>query len=182
MPHKRNPVLSERICGLARVVRANLQAALEDVALWHERDISHSSVERVILPDSSIALDYMLQVAGQVMDGLRVFPERMRANLDSTGGVFFSQPVLLALVDAGVSRDEAYAVVQRAATESWERGAHFREAAWNEVEPLGVMGKDDFWAMFNLGQFVRNLDPVFARLEKLDVTEPAPSPEVPPET
>jgi adenylosuccinate lyase len=182
MPHKRNPVLSERICGLARVVRANLQAALEDVALWHERDISHSSVERVILPDSSIALDYMLHLATRVVEGLRVFPERMRANLDSTGGVFFSQRVLLALVDAGMPRDQAYAIVQRAATESWERGAHFREAAWGEVEPLAVMTKDAFWDLFTLEGFVRNLDPVFARLEKMEVTEPAPSPEVPPES
>jgi adenylosuccinate lyase len=182
MPHKRNPVLSERICGLARVVRANLQAALEDVALWHERDISHSSVERVILPDSSIALDYMLHLATRVVEGLRVFPERMRANLDSTGGVFFSQRVLLALVDAGMPRDQAYAIVQRAATESWERGAHFREAAWGEVEPLAVMTKDVFWDLFTLEGFVRNLDPVFARLEKMEVTEPAPSPEVPPES
>jgi adenylosuccinate lyase len=182
MPHKRNPVLSERICGLARVVRSNLQAALEDVALWHERDISHSSVERVILPDSSIALDYMLHVGIRVMEGLRVFPDRMRSNLDSTGGVFFSQRVLLALVDAGLPRDRAYAAVQRAATESWERGAHFREAAWSEVEPLGVMTRDGFWALFTLEPFLRNLDAVFARLEKLDVEEPAPSPEVPPET
>jgi adenylosuccinate lyase len=181
MPHKRNPVASERICGLARVVRANLQAALEDVALWHERDISHSSVERVILPDSSIALDYMLHLAAGVLEGLRVFPDRMRTNLDSTGGVFFSQRVLLSLVDAGLSREEAYGIVQRAATESWERGAHFREAAWSEVEPLGVMSRDEFWALFNLGQFVSNLDAVFARLEKLDV-EPVPSPEVPPES
>ena len=168
MPHKRNPVVSERICGLARVVRANLQAALEDVALWHERDISHSSVERVILPDSSIALDYMLHLATGVMDGLRVFPARMRANLDSTGGVFFSQRVLLALVHAGLPRDQAYGIVQRAATESWERGAHFREAAWSEVEPLDVITREDFWALFTLGGFVRNLDAVFARLEKLD--------------
>jgi adenylosuccinate lyase len=181
MPHKRNPVASERICGLARVVRANLQAALEDVALWHERDISHSSVERVILPDSSIALDYMLHLAAGVLEGLRVFPDRMRTNLDSTGGVFFSQRVLLSLLDAGLSREEAYGIVQRAATESWERGAHFREAAWSEVEPLGVMSRDEFWALFNLGQFVSNLDAVFARLEKLDV-EPVPSPEVPPES
>jgi adenylosuccinate lyase len=182
MPHKRNPILSERICGLARLVRANLQAALEDVALWHERDISHSSVERVILPDSSIAVDYMLHLATHVVEGLRVFPDRMRANLDSTGGVFFSQRVLLALVDAGLSRDRAYGIVQRAATESWERGAHFREAVWTEVETLGVMTRDAFWDLFTLSGFVRNLDPVFARLEKMEVTEPAPSPEVPPES
>ena len=169
MPHKRNPVLSERVCGLARVVRANLQAALEDVALWHERDISHSSVERVILPDSTALLDYMLHVMTRVIQGLRVFPERMRANLDSTGGVFFSQRVLLALVERGLTREKAYQIVQRAATESWEHKAHFREAVWAEVEGLGVIPKDDFWDLFQLRPYVRNLDGVFARLEKLDV-------------
>ena len=176
MPHKRNPILSERICGLARLVRANLQAALEDVALWHERDISHSSVERVILPDSTIALDYMIHLTTTVTEGMQVFPDRMRANLDSTGGVFFSQKVLLALVDRGMSRDEAYAVVQRAAAESWDRGAHFREAVWSTVEPAGLFTRDEFWKLFELGPFVRHLDTVFARLEKIDVAEPPPSP------
>src|SRR5207248_2214132 len=113
MPHKRNPVVCERICGLARVVRADLQAALEDVALWHERDISHSSVERVILPDSAIALHYMLFVMTKVLEGLRIFPDRMRANIDSTHGVFFSQRVLLALVERGLPREQAYDIVQR---------------------------------------------------------------------
>jgi len=169
MPHKRNPVLSERVCGLARVVRASLAPALEDVALWHERDITHSSVERVILPDSSIALHYMLFVMTKVVEGLRIFPDRMRANIDSTHGVFFSQRVLLALVERGLPRDQAYDIVQRAAAESWESGAHFREAVWQAVEGLGVISKDDFWGLFQLGPFVRNLDAVFARLEKLDV-------------
>ena len=168
MPHKRNPVMSERICGLARVVRANLNAALEDVALWHERDISHSSVERIILPDSSIAVDYMLHLAGRVVEGMRVFPQRMLANLDSTGGLFFSQRVLSALIEAGLPRDAAYDAVQRAAAETWERGVHFREAVWAEVEPLGVLAKDDLWALFTLAPFVEHLDGVFARLEKLD--------------
>src|SRR5438552_10038009 len=176
MPHKRNPVLSERICGMARLVRANLQAGLEDVALWHERDISHSSVERVILPDSSMAVDYMLHLAARVIDGLRVFPDRMRANLDSTGGLFFSQRVLSALVDAGMGREEAYAAVQRDAADSWERGLHFRERMWEEIEVSGAMSKDEFWALFVLRPFHENLDGVFARLEKLHVAEPAPSP------
>jgi adenylosuccinate lyase len=171
MPHKRNPVLSERICGLARVVRAALTPALEDVALWHERDISHSSVERVILPDATMALDYMLDLAHTVVEGMQVFPERMRANLDSTGGVFFSQRVLLALVDAGLSREDAYRIVQRAASRSWEEGLHFREEAWAEVEPTGAMSKDEFWSLFRLGPFVEHLDGVFARLEKLEVEE-----------
>ena len=169
MPHKRNPVLSERVCGLARVVRAGLAPALEDVALWHERDISHSSVERVILPDSSIALHYMLFVMTKVLEGLRIFPDRMRANIDSTHGVFFSQRVLLALVERGLPREQAYDIVQRAATESWERDAHFREAVWRSVEGSGAISKEDFWGLFQLGPFIRDLDAVFARLEKLDV-------------
>jgi adenylosuccinate lyase len=168
MPHKRNPVICERICGLARIVRANLQAALEDVALWHERDISHSSVERIILPDSTMAVHYMLHLAIGVIEGLLVFPERMRANLDSTGGLFFSQRVLTALVEAGMPRDDAYAAVQRAAAEAWDRGAHFRESAWAHIEPLGVMSKEDFWALFRLAPFVEHLDGVFVRLEKLE--------------
>src|SRR5262249_955750 len=171
MPHKRNPVLSERICGLARVVRAALTPALEDGALWHERDISHSSVEGVVLPDATMALDYVLDVARTVVEGMHVFPKRMRANLDSTGGVFFSQRVLLALVDAGLSREDAYGIVQRAASRSWEEGLHFREEAWAEVEPTGAMSKDEFWSLFQLGPFVEHLDGVFARLEKLEVEE-----------
>jgi len=171
MPHKRNPVLCERICGLARLVRSNLQAALEDVALWHERDISHSSVERVILPDSSITVDYLLHLAIRVVDGLVVDPDRMRTNLDSTGGLFFSQRILSALVAAGVPREEAYRAVQRAAARTWEQGLHFREEAWAEIEPLGVIGREEFWALFVLDPFVRNLDGMFARLEKLDASE-----------
>jgi len=171
MPHKRNPVASERICGLARVVRAAVAPALENVALWHERDISHSSVERVILPDAAIAVDYMLDLTTTVVEGLRVFPERMRANVDSTGGIFFSQRVLLALVDAGLPREDAYRIVQGAATRSWEQGLHFREEVWAAVEPTGAVSKDDFWALFRLGPFVEHLDGVFARLEKLEVRE-----------
>ena len=175
LPHKRNPVLSERICGLARVVRANLQAGLEDVALWHERDISHSSVERVVLPDSSIAVDYMLHLAVRIMEGMQVFPERMRANIDLLDGVFFSQRALSALVARGMPREEAYRVVQEAATETVERGAHFREEVWERIEPLGLMTKEEWWALFVLRPFHEKLDAVFGRLEKLEVAEPAPS-------
>jgi adenylosuccinate lyase len=106
-----------------------------------------------------------------VVEGMQVFPERMRANLDSTGGVFFSQRVLLALVDAGLSREDAYRIVQRAASRSWEEGLHFREEAWAGVEPTGAMSKDEFWSLFRLGPFVEHLDGVFARLEKLEVEE-----------
>jgi adenylosuccinate lyase len=175
MPHKRNPVIAERICGLARLVRSNLQAGLEDVALWHERDISHSSVERVILPDGAIAVDYLLHLALGLIDGLRVFSERMRANLDSSHGLFFSQRVLSALVDRRMDRDEAYRAVQRAAADSWDHGAHFRERMWEEIEGAGVISKDDFWALFVLRPFVEGLDPVFARLQKLEVGSALPS-------
>ena len=128
MPHKRNPELCERICGLARVLRGNAQAALENVALWHERDISHSSAERVILPDSSLALDYMIDVFAFVIRGLQVFPKRMRQNLEASGGLVFSQRVLLALIDKGLTRQDAYKIVQRNAMNSWDTGASFRDS------------------------------------------------------
>jgi len=165
MPHKRNPVLCERITGLARIVRANLQAALEDVALWHERDISHSSVERVILPDSTTALDYMLHLATHVLEHLRVFPERMRATLEASGGLVFSQQVLLALVERGMSREEAYGIVQEAAAASWDRGADFRE----EVRERTDLQAEELEPLFE--PRLEHLDGVFARLEKLEVEE-----------
>jgi len=181
MPHKRNPVVSERICGLARLVRSNLQAALEDVALWHERDISHSSVERVIFPDSSIAVHYAIHQGIRLIDGLVVDAARMRANLDSSEGVFFSQRVLSALVERGMDRDAAYRAVQRAAADSWDRGAHFRERMWEEIRESGVISREEFWALFVLRPFVEPLDPVFARLEKLEVASDLPSePATPP--
>jgi adenylosuccinate lyase len=163
MPHKRNPVLCERISGLARVVRAAVQPALEDVALWHERDISHSSVERVILPDATIALDYMLHLAEHVVRRLRVFPDRMRANLEAGGGLAFSQQVLLALIDRGMGRDQAYRLVQEAATEAWDRGADFREGIRARTELTDA----ELAATFEprLGR----LEGVLARLEKLEV-------------
>jgi adenylosuccinate lyase len=170
MPHKRNPILCERICGLARVVRANQQAALEDVALWHERDISHSSVERVILPDSTIAVDYMLSLTERVVEGMRVFPDRMRQNLDATGGLIFSQGALLALVERGLSRDEAYAIVQDAAARGWDAGEAFRDVLWADVEPRGLLMRDEFDALFDPAPFVRHLDGVFSRLEKLPLS------------
>jgi adenylosuccinate lyase len=132
MPHKRNPITCERICGLARLLRANAGAALENVALWHERDITHSSVERVILADSLIAADYQLHLAVRVVDGLRVFPDRMLANLEATGGLVYSSQVLLHLVDAGMPRDDAYKVVQAAAMRTWETGVEFRQTLAEE--------------------------------------------------
>jgi len=165
MPHKRNPVLSERVAGLARLLRANLQAALENVALWHERDISHSSVERVILPDSTELLDYMLATIHHVLKGLRVFPERMRENLNSGGGVVFSQPVLLALIDRGVSREEAYRIVQEAAATAWDQGADFRERLL--ADDRFLLSEEEVAPLFE--PQLDHLDAVFARLDKLEV-------------
>jgi adenylosuccinate lyase len=168
MPHKRNPVRCERITGLARVIRGNLQAALENTVLWHERDISHSSAERVILPDSTIALDFMLAETAEVLDGLHVFPERMRENLDVGGGLVASQNVLLALVDAGLSRDEAYEVVQRAAAAAWDEGASFRDRVGADPRVRDLLGSrlDE---LFDPARALRNLDVVFDRLEKIEV-------------
>jgi adenylosuccinate lyase len=166
MPHKRNPVMCERVCGLSRVVRGNLQAALENVALWHERDISHSSVERIVLPDSTIALDYMLHVFTGVIEGLRVFAERMRANIDATGGAVFSQAVLLALIDRGLSREDAYRIVQGAAAAAWDRGADFRSGLLAEPEVAARLGAEELDALLDPLPHIANLGGVFDRLEK----------------
>src|SRR5439155_23577184 len=128
MPHKRNPVVSERVSGLARVIRGHAVTGLENVVLWHERDISHSSAERVVFPDATGLLAFMLRDLTWVLDGLEVFPDRMREHVLSMGGIAFSQRLLLALVDAGMARDEAYRIVQRAAAEAWDRGASFRDS------------------------------------------------------
>jgi adenylosuccinate lyase len=146
MPHKRNPVVAERLCGLARLLRANLLAGLEDVALWHERDISHSSVERVILPDSSLLGYYVLEKAAWLIEGLEVRPDRMRANLDQSGGAVFSQSVLLALVASGLERDRAYRIVQQASKEAASSGRHLRSvlAEVPEVAALGARLDDAF--------------------------------------
>jgi adenylosuccinate lyase len=172
MPHKRNPVASERISGLARVIRGNLQAALENVALWHERDISHSSAERVIFPDSTGLLDFMLAQTTTVLDGLKIFPERMRENLDAGGGLAYSQSVLLALVDAGLSRDDAYRIVQTAASDAWE-GGDFRAALGSNPEVARLLSPDALGSLFDPRRFLRNLDVVFDRLQKLPVRDEA---------
>jgi adenylosuccinate lyase len=167
MPHKRNPVRSERITGLARVIRGNLQAALENAVLWHERDISHSSAERVILPDSTIALDFMLSELTEVLEGLEVYPDRMRANLEVGGGLAYSQNVLLALVDSGMSRDEGYAVVQLSASKAWDEGGSFRALVEADAEVRRrIGGRLD--ELFDPMRALRNLDVVFDRLEKVE--------------
>jgi adenylosuccinate lyase len=160
MPHKRNPITTERITGLARVLRGYAQAALEDVALWHERDISHSGAERVILPDATIALDYIQSLALRVIDGMTVYPDRMRANLELTCGALFSQRVLLALVAAGMARDEAYRMVQRLAQRAWDTQTPLR--ALLEGGP-GV--ELDLDAIFDYGHYTRHVPEVLERLE-----------------
>jgi adenylosuccinate lyase len=171
MPHKRNPVRSERVTGLARVVRANAQVAFENQVLWHERDISHSSAERVIFPDATIALDFILVELADVLENLRVHPDRMRANLEADGGLAYSQTVLLALVDAGLSRDEAYAAVQRAAAKAWDDGSDFRAELRAEPDVRRALPDDALDAAFDAAHALRNLDVVFDRLSKLDVGE-----------
>jgi adenylosuccinate lyase len=164
MPHKRNPILSERICGLARVVRGYAQVGLENVALWHERDISHSSAERVVLPDAFLAVDYMLDRFSWLVEGLIVRPERMRENLEATGGLFFSQRLLLALVDAGLARDAAYRAVQRHAMRAWDEGLDFAELVRGDTE---IAGHVDLNAVFDVEAFVAHVGVVFARLHAL---------------
>jgi adenylosuccinate lyase len=170
MPHKRNPIVSERLCGLARVVRGHAATGLENVALWHERDISHSSAERIVLPDAFLAVDYMLDRFAWLVDGLVVYPERMRENLERSGGLFFSQRLLLALVEAGVARDEAYRVVQRHAMRAWDEGLDFRELVRADAE---VAGRVDLDAVFELAAYTRHVDVVFDRLRSLEVKEAA---------
>lgn len=164
MPHKRNPVLSENISGLARLVRSYALAALEDVALWHERDISHSSVERVIGPDATIALDFMLARFTGLMDKLVVYPERMLANLNMTHGVIFSQMVLLALIEKGTSREDAYAVVQKNAMASWQEGIAFRKLLEQDDIVQKHLEARELDAIFNVNNFLKHLDLSFERV------------------
>ena len=164
MPHKRNPVGCEQICGLARVVRGNSVAALEDVALWHERDISHSSVERIILPDSTILIDYMLARMTDIITHMRVFPARMIANLESTGGLVFSGQLLLDLVEAGAPRDEAYKWVQANAMAAWEGGATFRERVNSDANIAKFMKPEAVAHSFSLNRQLHAVDAIFGRV------------------
>ena len=164
MPHKRNPITAERICGLARVVRANGLVGLENVALWHERDISHSSAERVVLPDSFLAVDYMLDRFAWLVEGLVVRAERMRENLDASHGLFFSQRLLLALIDSGLVRDEAYRLVQRHAMRAWDEGLELGELVRGDAE---IAGRVDLRAVFDLTAYTRHVETVFERLRAL---------------
>ena len=164
MPHKRNPITAERICGLARVVRANATVGLENVALWHERDISHSSAERIVVPDSFLALDYALDRFAWLVEGLVVRPERMRRNLESSHGLFFSQRLLLALVESGLGRDEAYRLVQCHAMRACDEELDLRELVIGDAQ---IAGRVDLDRVFDLGAYTRHVDTVFDRLRAL---------------
>jgi len=164
MPHKRNPKVAERICGLARVVRANALVGMENVPLWHERDISQSSAERIVVPDSFLALDYMLDRFHWIVEGLVVYPERMRRNLDSSHGLFFSHRLLLALVESGLARNDAYRAVQTHAMRAWEEETDFVELVRADRE---LAGRVDLDTVFDLDSTVRHVDAVFDRLHTL---------------
>ena len=164
MPHKRNPVLTENITGLARVVRSAVTPAMENVALWHERDISHSSVERMIGPDTTVTLDFALARMTGVIEKLLVYPDMMQRNLDALGGLVFSQRVLLALTQAGMSREAAYSAVQRNAMKVWEKGADFLTELKSDAEVMAHVKEDDLTAMFDLGYHTKNVDAVFKRV------------------
>lgn len=164
MPHKRNPVLSENLSGLSRLMRSYALSAMEDVALWHERDISHSSVERIIGPDATILLDFMLNRFTGLITKLVVYPEQMLANLRMTKGVIFSQMVLLKLIEKGISREGAYTIVQRSAMRSWQEGIEFRELLLQDAEVNAHLGRDELAGVFNVANFLRHTDFVFDRV------------------
>ncbi len=173
MPHKRNPILCERVCGLARVVRGYVTPALENIALWHERDISHSSAERVIVPDACLALDYAMHVLTGVLEGLQVDRERMRANIDLTGGLIYSQRALLALVEAGMDRQEAYKIVQVAAMQSWHDGVPFRVLLSADPHVAATLTPSEIEDLFDLSYHLKHIDTAYERLGLID-----PSPAV----
>jgi len=164
MPHKRNPIVSENLCGLARLIRSNAMAALENNALWHERDISHSSVERVIFPDSTILMDYMLYKAADLLENLMVYPDRMRENIGQTRGLIFSQRVLLALTGKGAGREEAYGLVQRNAMRSWNHGDDFMQLLFQDPDVRRHLNEKEIRACFDIRYYLRHVDAIFERV------------------
>ena len=164
MPHKRNPELAERICGLARLIRGNSLTAMENVALWGERDISHSSAERIILPDSCLALDYILSIFTGIIKDLRVLDKQMWVNIESSRGLIFSQQVLLSLIDKGLSREDSYKIVQRNAMKSWDEGEDFRSLLKNDTDALASLSVDDMEKIFDYGYYTKHIDETFKRI------------------
>ncbi len=163
MPHKRNPIISERICGLARLLRSNALAAFENNALWHERDISHSSVERIICPDSTIALDYMIALTTELVETLVVYPEHMLETIERSHGVIYSQAVLLELVRQGLTREQAYAIVQSAAMRSWDTGTHLRQTLWDDEQVRNHLSADELDAIFRGERSLSNIPYLYKR-------------------
>ncbi|MFC1807672.1 lyase family protein, partial [Candidatus Omnitrophota bacterium] len=173
MPHKRNPITCERICGLARVLRANAHASIENMALWHERDISHSSVERIIVSDSSILIDYMLNKMTDLIEHLVIHPDNMKKNLELTGGLIFSQRVMIALIKTGLSRDKAYRLVQKHAMTTWKDGKDFKDLLLNDKEVAKHLKPYQVKKCFELDYYLRNINKIFKRagLNKKQVAE-----------
>ncbi|MTI80157.1 MAG: adenylosuccinate lyase [Firmicutes bacterium] len=163
MPHKRNPIVTERITGMARLLRGHALTAMENVALWHERDISHSSVERIIIPDSTTALDYMLKKMTDIVENLLVYPEKMKHNMERTNGLLFSQRVLLALVDTGISREKAYDLVQRNAMECWQSGKEFKSLLAEDKEVKELLSEEDLDNIFEYDHYLKHIDKIYAR-------------------
>jgi adenylosuccinate lyase len=164
MPHKRNPILSERICGMARTVRANTIVGLENIALWHERDISHSSAERIVLPDSSAATDYILAKTVSLLDNLIVYPENMLKNLNLTRGLVFSGQLLLALTQKGVSREDAYVFAQRNAMRVWDENLDYKELVIKDADISSHLSEEEIARVFDVKHYLRNVDKVFKRV------------------
>ena len=164
MPHKRNPIVTERITGMARLLRGNAMVAMENVALWHERDISHSSVERVIIPDSTTLMDYMLNKMIYLMENLLIYPENMMKNLNKTGGLIFSQEVLLALVKKGATREDAYAMVQRNAMQVWEAQKDFKMLLNSDKQIMALLNAEEIDSLFNLEKIMKNINKIYKRL------------------
>ena len=164
MPHKRNPIVTERITGMARLLRGNAMVAMENVALWHERDISHSSVERVIIPDSTTLMDYMLNKMIYLMENILIYPKNMMKNLNKTGGLIFSQEVLLALVKKGAAREDAYTMVQRNAMQVWEEQKDFKTLLNSDKEIMELLNAEEIDSLFNLGKIMKNINKIYKRL------------------
>ena len=165
MPHKRNPIITERLTGFARLLRANAMAAMENVALWHERDISHSSVERIIIPDSTNLMDYMLMKLNKLFENLIVYPENMMKNLNMTNGLIFSQEVLLMLVQKGISREDAYKLVQKNAMQVWEKNKDFKTLLKSDKDILNLLNENEIDSLFDLNKILININKVFERLD-----------------
>jgi adenylosuccinate lyase len=168
MPHKRNPVLSERVTGLARVIKANVNVALDNITLWHERDISHSSAERVVIPDSTIALDYLLGRMNFIMANLHIYPENMMENIEKTGGLFYSQALLLLLIEKGMTREDAYKIVQDLTMRVWKREGSLKELALKDPVVASKTGKNEIDDLFNLSRYYKNIDAIY---RKAKITE-----------